>query len=77
MQTQQIVANKCIPQWKVEIMLKEKRIEAGMTQQQLAAKAGVSMSIVSLYERNGTANAQVRIVRKLANALGCKVDDII
>ena len=58
-------------------MLKEKRIEAGMTQQQLAAKAGVSMSIVSFYERNGTDNAQVRIVRKLAAALGCRVDDII
>lgn len=58
-------------------MLKEMRVNAGMTQQELASKAGVSMSIVSHYERNGTGKAQLRVVKKLADALGCKVDDLI
>ena len=58
-------------------MLKEQRIKAGMTQQQLANKAGVSMSVVSVYERNGTGNARVSVVKKLADALGCKVADLI
>ena len=57
--------------------LKDKRVEAGMTQQQLASKAGVSMSVISFYERNGMDKAQVRIVKKLAEVLGCKLEDLV
>lgn len=59
--------------------LKELRKAAGLTQQELAEKSGVSYSLVCKLE-SGERNikfAGVANIGKLCNALGCRVRDIV
>lgn len=59
--------------------LKELRKKAGLTQQELAEKSGVSYSLVCKLE-SGERNikfAGVANIGKLCNALGCRVRDIV
>ena len=58
------------------IHLKLKRIEHGMTQKELAEKAGVSQNVLSCYEI-GTAFPRRKTLNALAEALECDVNDII
>ncbi len=53
--------------------LRQLRIEAGLTQAQLAERAGVADATLSRIERNRL-NPSVRLARELARALGAKVD---
>ena len=59
--------------------LHEIRKARGFTQQQLSNASGVSLRMIQLYEqkRNDISKAQVNVVLSLANALGCKIEDII
>lgn len=58
------------------IRFRNRRATVGLTQVQLAAKAGVSVSFVKLIERGKTNPSRpFRLV--LARALKCKVDDLI
>ena len=59
--------------------LQEQRKKAGMTQKELAEKAGVSIRSLQVYEAgyrsiNGVAAITVC---QLARALGCNVEDIL
>lgn len=51
----------------------------GFTQQQLSDASGVTLRMIQLYEQkqNDINKAQVNVVLKLANALGCEVDDLL
>ena len=51
------------------------RTNAELTQQQVADRCGVSKSLISEIE-NGTRNARLAMIRKLAAAVGCRVEDL-
>lgn len=56
--------------------LKEARKAAGLTQVELSRKTGMSQQDISSIER-GDRDPTASTLRKLANALGCKIDDIV
>lgn len=59
--------------------LSEIRTARGFTQQQLSEASGVTLRMIQLYEQrqNDISKAQVHVVIRLANALGCQVEDLI
>ena len=57
--------------------LRELRAAAGMTQQQLAVAAGLSVSLVSQIEQGTNADPKVSTVTSLARALGVGVASLI
>jgi transcriptional regulator with XRE-family HTH domain len=57
--------------------LRELRKAARMTQQALAVKAGLSVSNVVHIEAGRIPDPRVSTLKALADALGCKVDDLI
>lgn len=52
------------------------RILSGLSQQQLAEKADISHSYLSLLERNGKRRPAPETVAKLAAALGVTIEDL-
>jgi predicted transcriptional regulator len=54
--------------------LERRRRRAMLTQDELAARAGVSRMVVSRLERGG--EARLSTARKLASALECSFDDL-
>ena len=56
--------------------LKEARKSAGITQVELSRKTGMSQQDISSIER-GDRDPTATTLRKLADALGCKIDDIV
>lgn len=59
--------------------LKHKREEAGLSQSGLAEASGVSVRMIQHYEQGfkDINKAAVITVKRLADALGCKIEDII
>ena len=59
--------------------LSEIRAARGFTQQQLSEASGVTLRMIQLYEQrqNDIRKAQVHVVIRLANALGCNVEDLM
>lgn len=51
------------------------RTEAGLTMTQLAAEAGVSLSLISEIEK-GTRNAVPALIETMARILGCSPDQL-
>ena len=51
----------------------------GFTQQQLSEASGVTLRMIQLYEQgqNDIQKAQVHVVLRLAQALGCDVEDLL
>lgn len=56
--------------------LKEKRIQKGLTQEQLGQAVGVSYRTIYQYE-SGRREPNLKILRALANALQCTIDEIV
>ncbi len=56
--------------------LRQRRIEAGLTQTALAKRAGVTKSHVSQVEGGKAGFGPVRIAR-IASALGCEIADLL
>lgn len=56
--------------------LKEMRERAGLTQQQLAEKIGVTQQTIWYYE-NGRREMKSSVLVELSNALGCTVSDLL
>ena len=54
--------------------LKEKRAEAGLTQAELAQKAGVTTRTIQNYEMGERVPSNLGIAQKLADALGTTVE---
>ena len=50
-----------------------------MSQKDLAKKSGVNLRMIQYYEQGykDIKKAQVQTVQKLAEALGCKIEDLI
>ena len=59
--------------------LYEIRKARDFTQQQLSDASGVTLRMIQLYEQrqNDISKAQVNVVISLANALGCRVEDLL
>jgi len=57
-------------------VLRERRKQAGLTQEKLALEADVQRNYVSLIER-GVHQPTINIIFKLASALGCKPSDLV
>ncbi|PKA72952.1 DNA-binding XRE family transcriptional regulator [Pseudomonas baetica] len=57
-------------------VLRQKRKEAGLTQEQLAHEADVQRNYVSLIER-GIHHPTIAVLFKLASALRCKPSDLV
>lgn len=55
--------------------LRERRLEAGLTQAELAAAAGLNAATVSHLE-SGKTDPQPRSLKRLAAALGCRPADL-
>lgn len=55
--------------------LKKYRIEAGMTQKELAEKLNASQNTISQYE-SGKRNPTVKNLLVIAGLLGCSVDEL-
>lgn len=64
-------------QTKAETKLARKRLERGMTQEELAFAAGIRPSTYWKLERGRIQNPGVRYFTNLAIVLGCKVDDLL
>ena len=58
---------------------KTRLYEIRFTQQQLSDASGVTLRMIQLYEQrqNDISKAQVNVVISLANALGCRVEDLL
>lgn len=54
-------------------MLTNLRIKKGLTQEELAKKIGTGQAAISRIE-NGIGNASIRLIQRLADALGLKVE---
>lgn len=59
----------------MENKIAEYRLKKGITQQKLADMTGVSRTHLGLVER-GVSDPSVKLVKKIAKALNCKVSDI-
>ncbi|MGH9957397.1 MAG: helix-turn-helix domain-containing protein [Pyrinomonadaceae bacterium] len=57
--------------------IKNLREESGLTQRQLARKAGVDQGGLSKIERGLKANLTLEMLRRLARALGCSAADLL
>lgn len=56
--------------------LQRRRIEAGLNQRELAAKAGIHRSHMSFLER-GERGASPRVLKRLAKVLNCEIADLM
>lgn len=61
------------PQLAIAVALRWARLDAGLTQAQLAARVGVSQQQVAKLERPG-ANPSIATLRKIADALGARLE---
>ena len=59
------------------IALNELRKQKNMGQLELSRKSGVPQSMISDIENGKTRNPRVDTAKKLADALGCTVDDLL
>ena len=58
-------------------MLKRLREKRGMTQEQLAAKVGVSQTYIAKLESGAKTNPSLDLLKKLAKALKVKVGELL
>jgi len=59
--------------------LKEKRVEAGFSQSQLAEKTGLNVRTIQHYEQGSKIfdHARIDTILKICVALNCKLEDVI
>jgi transcriptional regulator with XRE-family HTH domain len=57
--------------------LKEERRRAGLTQRELAERAGVGINTIVRIETGGITEPRVSTLRKLAHALGMDTRDLL
>jgi transcriptional regulator with XRE-family HTH domain len=62
---------------KIGDLIKNKRRSLKLSQQELEGRSGVTQSMISRIESNDAENASIELLRKLANALNCKLVDLL
>jgi transcriptional regulator with XRE-family HTH domain len=58
-------------------IVKRLRAAAGLTQQDLAGRSGLSIALVMALEQGRSDNPRLDTLRKLANGLGCTVAQLV
>lgn len=61
----------------MQYKIKELRENASMTQEQLAEKSGITRVTIARLESGMQSDLKVSSLKKLAEALSCKVGDLI
>lgn len=61
---------------KVILKIKEYRQQAGLTQSQLASAVGVQQKQISAWE-TGRNEPSIKVLKAMAQALDCKIDDLV
>ncbi len=61
---------------KIELKIREKRKECGITQDALARAVGVTQGAVVQWE-NGSSFPKLALIPKIAQTLGCSINDLI
>ncbi len=56
--------------------VKEYRLKAGMTQEELSVKSGVNRTTISALENGNEVNVSVKILKKISECLQVPVSDI-
>ena len=56
--------------------IRDKRTEAGLTQRELAEKAGIARELIARAE-TGTSVPDISTLIKIADALGCQLDELV
>lgn len=56
--------------------LKRARVRSGMSQRDLASRAGVAIATISRYE-SGEMNPSPRVINNVAEVFGCSIGDLI
>ena len=57
--------------------LRLKRAALGMSQSELAKRSGVHLNTINNWECGGVLNAKVGTLKKVADVLGCTIDDLL
>lgn len=60
----------------VEMKIRERRQNAGLTQQQLASAVGATQKQISAWE-TGQNEPSIKVLKAMAQALDCKIDDLV
>ena len=60
-----------------KVRLKEKRLDSGLTQVELAKKAGVTTRTIQNYELGSRKPANIEVVQKIADALGTTTEYLL
>jgi putative transcriptional regulator len=61
----------------IAVTLREKRLEAGLTQTELAEKAGVRQATISELETGETRRVDLDVLDRLCKALKCQPGDLL
>lgn len=61
----------------VENVLKDEQRKRGLSQSELSRLTGIPVRTISYWETGHTPEAKVKSLKKVADALGCKVDDLL
>lgn len=56
--------------------VKKRRLELGLSQTELATKAGVTQGAISMIE-NGDRTPSLSLIKEIATALDCTIDELI
>lgn len=62
---------------KIGDIIKNKRFELKLSQQELERRSGVTQSMISKIESGDSENVSIELLRKLAKALNCKLIDLL
>ena len=62
---------------KIGALIKQRRVDSGMNQSELAAKIGVNVSTISRWETGNIANMKRNQVAKLSETLGIPVNNLM
>lgn len=60
----------------MEYKIKEYRLKKGMTQEELSIKSGVNRTTISALESGNEVNVSVKILKRLAECLDIKLNDV-
>jgi transcriptional regulator with XRE-family HTH domain len=58
-------------------IVKKRRLDLGLTQQELWDRSGVTQSMISKFEGGSADNVSIVVLRKLAKALNCALIDLL